>query len=300
MPVKSLLAAIDLDEPSQVAARWASQVFAPNAALTLLHIIEPPDRPRFGRHLLPDPEQIEAVAREYAGTRMRDISAFVLGSRPRIEIRAGKPFEEIVACAGEVGAQLVVIGPHSNRPRPAKFLGTTAERVVRTSPVSVLVAAHPPDGPARRILVPVDDVDITPRALEWTRRIAEQFDADVRLLHVWSNSLYSYVASMSYATEENEQAARAEIRSELRDSATHWLQEMSATGMRGCRVTADVTYGNAGSRILEVATEMRADMIVIGRHGTGLVRPAFLGSTLGTVLHGARCPVLVVADREVP
>lgn len=300
MPVKSLVAAIDLDEPSIAAARWASHVFAPDAAVTLVHVVEPPHRPRFGRHLLPEPEQIGAVAREYAATRARDIASLHLKGKARVEIRSGKPDEEINACARDVGANLVVIGPHGGRPRPSKFLGTTAERIVRTSPVSVLVVVRPPDGPARRILVPVDDTDVTPRALEWARRIAEQFDADVKLLHVWSNAQYSYVASMSLATEASEEAARAEIRSELRDAATHWLQEMSRTGIRRERVTAEVTYGHAGARTLEVAADMRADLIVIGRCGTGLVRPAVLGSTIGTVLHGARCPILVVADEAMP
>jgi nucleotide-binding universal stress UspA family protein len=39
---------------------------------------------------------------------------------------------------------------------------------------------------------------------------------------------------------------------------------------------------------------MRADLIILGRNSTGVVAPAFLGSTIGTVLHDARCPVLVV------
>ena len=45
-----------------------------------------------------------------------------------------------------------------------------------------------------------------------------------------------------------------------------------------------------------MAAEMSADLIVLGRRGSGLIVPALLGSTVGTVLHGATCPVLVVVE----
>ena len=42
------------------------------------------------------------------------------------EIRVGQPDEQVSVMASEVGASVVVIGPHGDRPRPSKFLGTTA------------------------------------------------------------------------------------------------------------------------------------------------------------------------------
>ena len=57
-----------------------------------------------------------------------------------------------------------------------------------------------------------------------------------------------------------------------------------------------MAYGNAAEVTVETAATLHADLIVVGRRGSGLVRPALLGSTVGTVLHGARCPVLVVTN----
>jgi nucleotide-binding universal stress UspA family protein len=37
-------------------------------------------------------------------------------------------------------------------------------------------------------------------------------------------------------------------------------------------------------------------LIVIGRYGVGRVLPTLLGSVVGSVVHGARCPVLVVSE----
>jgi nucleotide-binding universal stress UspA family protein len=294
MRVNSILMAMDLDEPAIAAARWAAQQFAPGADVTLLHVIDPPDRPHFGSGLLPQAELIVDTAREYATARMRDIASLRIGRPARIEIRLGKPHEQVIALAREISADLVVIGPHGDRPRPARFLGTTAERIVRASPVPVLVGSNPPAGHWHRILVAVDDSVITPVLLRWARDLAEHFDADIKLLHVWSNALYDNVASSSRAAAPNELEARAKIERELEDAGTHWLREMARTGIGRERVSVAVTHGRAGNVILETAAAMNADLIIVGRRGTGLVGPAFLGSTVGTVLHGARSPLLVV------
>jgi nucleotide-binding universal stress UspA family protein len=296
MTFDTILIGMDFSETAIKAAKWASEHFAPRAEITLVHVIDLPDQPPFGRHLLPAPDVIEADAREYAATHLREVASYLTPEAPRREIRVGKPYEQITNLARESNASLVIVGPHGDRPRPSKFLGTTAERIVRTSPVAVLVATNPPSGPPRNLLVPVDEMSVTPTLLEWTRQLADDFDADVTLLHVWSNAVYSHVASMSYAAKAREADAREEISNELRDAGLHWLREIARTGIQRDRVSAVVTHGKPGDATIQQASAMHADLIVLGRRGTGLVAPALLGSTVGTVLHGSSCPVLVVTE----
>ena len=294
MRVDTLLVAVDFSDTAEEAARWASHVFAPSARVVLLHVIDPPDRPRFARDRLPPPGTFEDIAREHATERLRELTERLARQDIRVEIRIGKPYEQVAAVATEVSASLVVIGPHGDRLRPSKFLGTTADRIARTSPVPILVVTTPPENAPKRILVPVADTALTPRVMEWTSALAEQFDARVTLLHVWSNAVYSHVASMSYARKPTEAAARKEITKELRDAATSWLQEIVPSDTARHRFAAAISYGRAGDAVLEQAHEGNAELIILGRSGTGLVMPALLGSTTNTVLHGARCPVLVV------
>jgi nucleotide-binding universal stress UspA family protein len=286
---------VDFSDTATAAARYAVEHFAPGAELVLLHVIDPPARPRFARDVLPPEDALEAMAREFAAKRSMELASSLPSSiRSRVEVRVGKPDEVITSTAGEVNASIVVIGPHGDRPRPWRFLGTTADRVVRTSPFPVLVATAPTAHPPRRILVPVDDDSAAARVLEWTRDLAGQFDADVILLHVWSNAVYSHVASMSYAEKQTEADARREIESELRGAAQHWLNEVARTGLARERVTSTVAWGRAADVVLETAGSSGAELIVLGRNGSGLVSGALLGRTTATVLHGARCPVLVV------
>jgi len=99
---------------------------------------------------------------------------------------------------------------------------------------------------------------------------------------------------MSYARKPTEAEAKEAITKELRDAATDWLEELVPAGAARHRFAATVSYGRAGDVALDQAGEIDADLIIIGRSGSGLLMPALLGSTTNTVLHGARCPVLVV------
>ena len=145
MQVNSLVVGMDLSDAAIAGALWASECFAP-ARLTLVHVIDPPDRPHFALHLLPEAETVLPVAREYAQRQLDDITRRLKGGKSQSDIRIGKAHEQVVAVARETAADLVVIGPHDNRPRTSGFLGTTAERIVRTSPVTVLVATAPVGG----------------------------------------------------------------------------------------------------------------------------------------------------------
>ncbi|HEX7979113.1 MAG TPA: universal stress protein [Gemmatimonadaceae bacterium] len=295
MRIDTMLVAVDFSDTAAAAARWAIDVFAPSARVVLLHVIDPPDRPRFARDRLPPPDTFEAVAREHASLRLRELTQRLGRDDLRVEIRIGEPYEQVAAVAAEVGASMVVIGPHGDRLRPSRFLGTTADRIARTSAVPVLVVTTPRPHAPKHILVPIDDAAITPRVMDWTLALAEQFDARATLLHVWSNAVYSHVASMSYARKPSEAEAREEITKEVRDAAAAWLADLVPRDARG-RIAATVAYGRAGDVALEQARDTDAELIVLGRTGAGLLKPALLGSTTDTVLHGARCPVLVITS----
>jgi Universal stress protein UspA and related nucleotide-binding proteins len=297
MRLESVVVGMDFSDAAIAAATWVAEHFAPAATMTLVHVIAPVDQPAFAGHLVPSAREFEGIAREYAETKLRDLPGSLSADTIRREVRVGKPYEEINATVDEIGADLIVVGPHGERPRPRKFLGTTADRIARTSRVPVLVATNPPAGRPHQLLVPVDDSATTSTLLASTRDLANTFDADVTLLHVWSNAAYSHVTSMSYATASNESEAKRDIDREFRDTARQWLEKLARTGLERERVRAEVTYGDPGDETLDIAAAISADLILLGRRGTGLVAPALLGSTVGTVLHGATCPVLVVVEQ---
>ena len=59
-----------------------------------------------------------------------------------------------------------------------------------------------------------------------------------------------------------------------------------------------VRNGNAVDEILSVAEEIKADLIVLGSHGTGLAKRFLLGSVSDRLLEYARCSVLIVKKKH--
>lgn len=58
--------------------------------------------------------------------------------------------------------------------------------------------------------------------------------------------------------------------------------------------TVRVAHGDPGATICEVAANEGFDLVVVGSHGSKVIRRMLLGSVSHHVLHHAPCPVLVV------
>jgi nucleotide-binding universal stress UspA family protein len=298
MKNERLLIALDLSGTATAAARYAAEYFQPDGEIVLLHAIELPPRPKFAGDKLPPNDALEALARERASERLPEIAQAIGRPDARIEIRVGKPHEVVVSAAIELGADTIVIGPHADRSHVSRFLGTTADRIVRTSPVPVLVATAPTAHAPRKLLVPVDEDSLAPTILEWARVLADRFDAEVSLLHVWSAAVYSHVASMSYVQRRPDGDPHAALEQELQATAEQWLEALARTGIPRHRVTSTVAWGQVGDVVIETARAQRAELIIVGRDRTGVLSTTLLGSTALSVLHAARCPVLVVTPPQ--
>ena len=82
-------------------------------------------------------EAIERLNEELTGIHRKHVPTF----RPEnCHIRGGRPYEEIVRVAREIGADLIVLSTRGHSGLKHLLLGSTAERVVRNAPCPVLVA----------------------------------------------------------------------------------------------------------------------------------------------------------------
>ena len=141
-----ILCPVDFSEYSDYALDYAldlAKMF--DAHLQLLHVIEVPFLPSYVMAGVPDlsmpVEQIEEGARR----GMQETLEKCRQKWQKIEgdVRAGTTFLEIISCAREMDADLIVIGTHGRSGLSHMIIGSVAEKVVRKAPCPVLSVKHP-------------------------------------------------------------------------------------------------------------------------------------------------------------
>jgi nucleotide-binding universal stress UspA family protein len=143
-----------------------------------------------------------------------------------------------------------------------------------------------------KILVPVDFSDFSTKALDYALAFADQFDAQVILLHVVEPAVYPE-SSMLVAT------ALDDLNNDLTKVAQQKLNELKRERI-GDRVSSEllVRLGRAFSEIVAAASELDVDLIILATHGYTGLKHVLLGSTAERVVRHAPCPVLTVRDPE--
>ena len=143
----------------------------------------------------------------------------------------------------------------------------------------------------RRILCPVDFSDNSRYALAHAIAVARWYESHITVLHVIHPSLVLEPPIPLDGSAETILPTEAD-RQLLREQVHTWLEPARSAGL----ATEMLFYegGNPGSQILERATSLRADLIVMGTHGRGGFERFMLGSVAERVLRKATCPVMTV------
>ena len=139
-----------------------------------------------------------------------------------------------------------------------------------------------------RILHPTDFSDYSEPALKYACAFAEQFDAELHLIHVTPELAAVMPRPMGgYLPpgypEEMKQRSDAAL-ADLPDKA--WCE-----GRKVVRVTVE---GPAFLEIIRYAHDQNMDLIVMGTHGRAGLSHALMGSVAERVVRKAPCPVLTV------
>lgn len=141
-----------------------------------------------------------------------------------------------------------------------------------------------------RILVPLDGSEYADKALTTAIALAKQFSSNIIIVHV------ILIASAIMTSSEGVGSSfLIDLRKQLEETGEQILENgAKKTREAGIPVITIQESGNAPDKILQTAEKTRANLIVIGDRGLGVVARFFLGSVADKVSHYARCPVLIV------
>ncbi len=128
------------DHALETAVRMAQKM---GAHIRVVHVYEEPTY-GFPEAMVAAYELAAVIERESREALGRIVERNLASGVPlETELRRGTPWKEIDAVARECKADLIVMGTHGRHGVQRMFLGSVAEKVVRTAPCSVLTVRIP-------------------------------------------------------------------------------------------------------------------------------------------------------------
>ncbi|HLL48434.1 MAG TPA: universal stress protein, partial [Longimicrobiaceae bacterium] len=211
-------------------------------------------------------------------------------------VQVDAPHRAVARRAREIGAGLVVLGPHRLRMVADRLLGTTADRVIRGAECPVLVVRGEPRLPLRRITVPIDPRDPAAGALDVALGMAQALGAHARDGELTGVELRVLHLAQPGAGADGWMPRRAVVGPEMSPAVEAALAR--AGGGAEVEVREEVVWGGPPAReIVRLAEEDGTELLVLGTHGRGAVGRALAGSVGSEVARAAPCPVLLVPPR---
>ena len=182
---------------------------------------------------------------------------------------------------------LVVLGTHGRQGLTRTLLGSTAENVFRSTTLPVLtVGPHSdsldPHRPITHIVYATDftrDYDIAAR---YALSIARKFHAGLTLMHVTPEGI-----NAGADQERLEKYCYDKLRKLVPEFDCEW-----------CHVEHLVEHGDAVDRIVQVANNQRADLIVLGVHNAIQLMSPTPERTAYQIICRANCPVLTILPKQ--
>ncbi len=240
-------------------------------------------------------------------TRSKDarkaIDTLISGSPVSCEpvLAFGDPVKEITRAADERDADLVIAASHGISGLKRLIIGTVVERLARTLPRPLLVSrisgrrsagTHEAEFTIGKIVV---GCDFSPAAISAVRSaagLAREFNAELHLL-------YAMETPMDYGEEGADLVPYQEAQQNRQDQLVRRLSGLlPEKGPEAVVLKPAVVPGIPGEALCALATEIRADLIVVGIRCQGPLEKLLVGSTTESVLRRAPCTVLTIPSAD--
>jgi nucleotide-binding universal stress UspA family protein len=224
-----------------------------------------------------------------------------LGAQVEVVLRAGTPDSVLVQSAVDLHASLVVVGAEGQQEASGRRIGVHSERVAQRCGVPVLVVrdaapfrawAEPKQHDrALKIVLGAEPSFGSEHAVRKLAELCTFGRCDVTAVRLfWPPNEFQrlgFSGARSYVEIDPRvtQVLAAEVRDLLPSDSDYKLR-------------VEPHLGNLGERLAAIATEERADLIVVGSHDRNVMERIWEGSTSHATLHNAHTSVLCVPVDE--
>jgi nucleotide-binding universal stress UspA family protein len=284
--LRRILVPLDGSPHAKAAVSVAADIaIRTDAQLHLVHVVEVPEALAYPEYRAED--------RAWAEQELAEIAAETAPGRVAVStsVREGRILEEIQKEVAEWKADLMVMTTHGRGGVSRLWMGSVADRCVRSSSVPVLLVRPSEKGPAgapsftpSRVFVPLDGSALAETALPHATALAKAFGARL----VLARGIAHFGTLDASHVSLNPKRLNRE-----RTEAESYLGERAQAVQVGGVETEVVVLTEPG---LAEAIAARApdEVVVMTTNGRGGLDRAVFGSVADKVVRSATCPVLVI------
>ena len=218
-------------------------------------------------------DRLQGDLRDYVARNVRKPEAYDLRI---VDDVAGSAIRDT---AKEIHADLLIMGTHGRTGWRRALLGSVAERVLRETEIPLLTvnapAASAQHVAIHSILCPVNFTSVAHDALRYASVLANRFDADLVVLNV-----------------EEEETPAVDVKRDFESWVDAAVREHSDYRQL-------IVKGGAAEGVLEVANQVKTDLIVIGAQHRRFSDATVIGTTTERITRFAWQPVLTVVRKPV-
>ncbi|MBI1787340.1 MAG: universal stress protein [Acidobacteria bacterium] len=289
LPLERILLPVDFSERSPGAAHYARTLACRyHSDLRVLHVLPPAAYPlgavEFG---------VSAADALYANRHAQaqhDLSVFVATELPDMPVTRlvaeGDPARKIVAYAHEESVNLIVLPTHGYGPFRRFILGSVTAKILHDAECPVWTGVHIAEAPPaeaitfRHILCALDLGPHSTRTLSWAWQFARDTGANVSIVH--ATPLLDYGEAAYFDPNW-----RVMLMNQAKDKIAELQHGV------GTQAESFVESGDAAKVVHQFATQLSADLVVIGRSSeAGLL--GRLRANAYAIIRESPCPVVSV------
>lgn len=286
--IKNILAAVgQFPQDNQALARAVEIARAHEASLTIVHVIEGfSGLGVASTEFLDIRNQVLLNARENIKTAIARKVVGIAEVDVRIEI--GSSSLTLIELIDEITPDLVVMRAHQHESILKKIIGSTTDRVIRTSRVPVLIVKREVSQEYQRVVVSIETPDSSAAVVHFVDTLLPS--TELSLVHIVQIP-HQFETAMIHANSGHDIAAH---RDALMSEAKASLQAMSKKLEHRPKASSTrVVAGDPAKSLVRATWSAKVDLIVLGPGSTSMLRHALLGSVTQRVLHGSTCDVLI-------
>lgn len=281
--MKTIMVATDFSERSDRALRRATLLAREfDARVILIHVIDDDQ-----------PQRIINSERDEAAELLHQTAATlhsVDGIECDVEVILASPFVGVVTTAAKRVPDLLVIGPHRRQFLRDVFIGTTAERTIRSVSCPVLMVNGLPSGHYQHTMLTTDLSDYSREALQRFHSLGISRSVKQTVLYIFDAPALRLGFSHSLGKEEQQ----IYLADQRQDASRELSRFITAANIGSVIPMLRHESSATQHEILKAVEEEKADLIVMSTHGRGGLPKALIGSTTEQVLRKSTVDVLAI------